>query len=132
MTIVFNPGDVVVKIRRWPVLSRGTNPKTGRVNSEYKRTAEPTMLREEKLIRCESRSRVIVTWDIASHERFSLGTGRCIGSADWLLTEESLRELRKLARKEFPRKKKPAETVEASSEEAEDDEKSPMEIAKDG
>jgi hypothetical protein len=127
MTHVFAPGELVVKVQRWPVIARVAQPNTGRMTG-YQRTAAPLIVREEKLIRLESRSRALVTWDIANAATFSLGTGRCIGNADWLLTDESRTELRKLARVQFPRKKKPKE-AEASPEDEDDEGLSPMEIA---
>ena len=128
MTHVFKPGEMVVKIQRWPVLERVAQPNTGRMTG-YRRTSAPLAEREETLIRLESRSRALITWDVANAATFSLGTGRCIGNADWLLTEESRTELRKLARVQFPRKKKPKEADAAPEDEDDEEGLSPMEIA---
>jgi len=116
-----------VRVQRWPVLERVAQPNTGRMTG-YRRTAAPLAEREETLIRLESRSRALITWDIANAATFSIGTGRCIGNADWLLTDESIKELRKLARVQFPRKKKPKE-ADAALEDEDDEGLSPMEIA---
>jgi len=128
VTHVFKPGEMVVKIQRWPVLERVAQPNTGRMTG-YRRTSAPLAEREETLIRLESRSRALITWDVANAATFSLGTGRCIGNADWLLTEESRTELRKLARVQFPRKKKTATEGDGDSQDDDDEGLSPMEIA---
>lgn len=102
----------VVKIQRWPVLTR-EGRRVGR------RTVAPVAEREETLVRLQSRSLALVTWGSANAEVFSLGTGRCAGSPDWLLTEESQQELRKLARKQFKRKRAKKAAEEESDEEGE-------------
>jgi hypothetical protein len=116
---------MVVTVIRQPVLAR---VRVG-ARSTYERTKEPLETREERLIRLETRRRALISWDIANAASFSLGTGRCIGNPNWLLTEESRKALRKLARVQFPREARPTEAEAETTDAAESDERSPMEIA---
>jgi hypothetical protein len=128
-------GEPVIKIQRWPVLTREQTSSGGlaQAPSSYKRTAAPTATRSERFVSMDRRSRVVVTWDstgtaAVSTAEFSLKTGRMIQQPDWLLTRDSLKALRKLARSMFPEveTEKPAT---ASAVPPESDDAHPLEVA---
>lgn len=92
-----------VRLQYWPVLAREQNADGTLKRNGYKRTAAPMQEREETLVRLETRTRALLTWGSANAVEFSLNTGRCIGIPDWVLTKESRKVLRKLAREQFPK-----------------------------
>lgn len=100
-----------VKIQRWSVVGREADA-AGRLTRDaksYKRTRAPQFEREEQVIRFVNRGRVTLSFGgvpIVASADFMLKSGRCVGNPDWVLTDSELPALRKLARAQFPRKKK--------------------------
>jgi hypothetical protein len=92
-----------VKLQYWPVLTREQTEDGKLKRGGYKRTAAALQEREESLVRLETRTRALLTWGSANAVEFSLNTGRCIGNPDWVMTKESRKALRKLAREQFPK-----------------------------
>jgi hypothetical protein len=100
-----------VKLQYWPVLTREQTEDGKLKRGGYKRTAAALQEREESLVRLETRTRATLSWGSANAVEFSLNTGRCIGNPDWVMTKESRKALRKLAREQFP-KGTPAEDTD--------------------
>lgn len=129
--VEFEPdSDVTVTILRQPVISREQVRGKGGVlklaREGYVRTKEPLEKREEKLVRF-SRTRATVSWGgatpLVETAQFSLVNARCVGNADWILSLDSMREVRKIMLARFPKPTK------APTEPEEPEERSPMEIA---
>lgn len=94
----------LVTIHRWPVLGR-EQTATGKLKcsaSSYRRTANPVATRTERVLLVTA-NRAHVSWGYESgveldREEFLLGSGRMVGNADWMLSKESKKMLRKMSR----------------------------------
>ncbi len=123
------PADapVTVVVLRQPVLSReqetvvvdGAITKTRLSRNGHVRTKEPLQRREEKLVRL-ARTRATLSWGgtepLVETAQFSLQNTRCVGNADWILSPESVKELRALARVHCPKPPKGPAATETVTE----------------
>ncbi len=94
-----------VTIQRWPVLERKVDEdgKVVRSPDGYIRTKNPLEERQVRLVEFPGPSRVTVHFILGDFRNFSLRSGRGVRMPDWVLSKESLKELRKLAKEIFPK-----------------------------